>query len=57
MRQAALLLTTSDYQVDQVAHAVGYSSRSSFCRAFRTVYGSHPSDFIAKQQERSGLNV
>jgi AraC family transcriptional activator of mtrCDE len=44
MRQAANLLTANSLSVDQVARAVGYSSRSSFTRAFRQAYGSEPDE-------------
>lgn len=47
MRQAAVLLTTSDLPIDSVAHDVGYASRSSFVRAFRKTYGSDPSEYRA----------
>ena len=39
MTRAAELLASEVMTVDQVARAVGYSSRSSFARAFRIVYG------------------
>ena len=39
MRRAAELLASESRTIDQVARAVGYGSRSSFARAFRTVYG------------------
>ena len=47
MRQAAILLQADKLAVDQIAHAVEYSSRSSFLRAFRNAYGSDPSDYRA----------
>ena len=43
MGQAANLLSTDDYRVEQVAHLVGYTNRSSFCRAFRESHGHNPS--------------
>jgi AraC-like DNA-binding protein len=39
MRRARRLLDINILTIDQVAKAVGYASRSSFYRAFRTVYG------------------
>jgi AraC family transcriptional activator of mtrCDE len=45
MRQAAQHLKTLSLSVGQVAHSVGYASRSSFVRAFRGVYGSDPSAY------------
>jgi len=42
MRRARILLTTRTLTVDQVAEAVGYSSRPGFYRAFRKVYGEDP---------------
>jgi AraC family transcriptional activator of mtrCDE len=45
MRHAAALLTVNNISVDQAAHEVGYTSRSSFLRAFRKVTGFDPSDY------------
>jgi AraC family transcriptional activator of mtrCDE len=46
MRQAAgLLVTDKGLSIDQVASQAGYSSRSSFNRAFRTVYGCDPTEY------------
>lgn len=42
MQRAQTLLKTRRLKVKQVANAVGYSSRSSFCRAFRKAYGKDP---------------
>jgi AraC family transcriptional activator of mtrCDE len=42
MRHAARLLADGSLPVKQVAHTVGYNSRSSFIRAFRQVYGRDP---------------
>jgi AraC family transcriptional activator of mtrCDE len=39
MRRARTLLATGSLTIDQVASAVGYSSRSSFHRAFRKAFG------------------
>ncbi|MGU3450797.1 helix-turn-helix transcriptional regulator [Methylobacterium sp. 391_Methyba4] len=43
MRHAAMLLAGNKISVDQAAHEVGYTSRSSFLRAFRKVIGYDPS--------------
>jgi AraC family transcriptional regulator, activator of mtrCDE len=45
MRHAAVLLSSNTLSIYQVAHSVGYDSRTSFSRAFRKVYGSDPSEF------------
>jgi AraC family transcriptional activator of mtrCDE len=42
MRRAADLLAADTLSIDQVAHACGYCSRSSFSRAFQQVYGYFP---------------
>ena len=39
MRQAAALLNSNRLTVNQVAHRIGYRSRSSFLRTFRKAYG------------------
>lgn len=44
MRRARALLATRTLTHDQVASAVGYSSRSSFHRAFRKVYDGRQAD-------------
>jgi AraC family transcriptional activator of mtrCDE len=46
MRQAAgLLVSDKGSSIDQAAAQAGYSSRSSFCRAFRSVYGCDPTEY------------
>lgn len=45
MRHAAVLLSSNTLSVHQVAHSVGYGSRTSFSRAFRKVHGCDPSEF------------
>lgn len=42
MQEAAHLLRATDASVDDVAEAVGYSSRSSFAFAFRRAFGRSP---------------
>lgn len=42
MHRAAVLLTTTHLSIEQVSYSVGYASRSSFFRAFRSRYGSDP---------------
>ncbi|AOB30263.1 AraC family transcriptional regulator [Bordetella sp. H567] len=49
MRQAACMLITGELSVDQVARSVGYTSRSSFLKAFHDAYGVHPSDYRAQR--------
>lgn len=44
MRRARALLATQNFTTDRVASAVGYSSRSSFQRAFQKAYGKAPAD-------------
>lgn len=45
MRQAATLLEAGTLSIDQIANAVGYSSRSSFFKAFQKVYACEPSEY------------
>jgi transcriptional regulator GlxA family with amidase domain len=47
MRHAAKLLETQALNIDQVALAVGYNSRSSFSRAFRQAHGLEPREHRA----------
>ncbi len=44
MRRARALLATQNFTTERVAAAVGYSSRSSFHRAFQKTYGKAPAD-------------
>jgi AraC family transcriptional regulator, activator of mtrCDE len=44
MRRARALLATQNLTTDRVASAVGYSSRSSFHRAFQKAYGKERAD-------------
>jgi AraC family transcriptional activator of mtrCDE len=48
MRRAAQVLEMNSLSVGQVAHEVGYASRSSFIRAFRETYGVDPSEYRAR---------
>ena len=45
MRQAALQLQMSNLPVEQILRNAGYSSRSSFVKAFRASYGVDPSTY------------
>lgn len=47
MRRASNLLTANVLSIDQIAHAVGYASRSSFSRTFRHVFGNDPAEYRA----------
>ncbi|MGH6978757.1 MAG: helix-turn-helix domain-containing protein [Brevundimonas sp.] len=47
MHRAAAMLRTGGQSVEQIAHAVGYGSRSSFMRAFRQATGVNPSEYRA----------
>jgi len=53
MRQAATMLNAGRFTVDQVSYGVGYTSRSSFCRAFRRAYACDPSDYRATTQDKA----
>jgi AraC family transcriptional activator of mtrCDE len=59
MRHAATLLEAGTLSIDQVAGACGYTSRSSFFRAFQKSVGSDPSQFraAARQQFADTLKV
>ena len=45
LSQAKRLLMTSELSIDQIAEAVGYSSRSRFATAFRQRMGLNPKTF------------
>jgi AraC-like DNA-binding protein len=47
MRQASNLLTANVLSIEQIAHAIGYASRSSFSRVFRHAFGSDPAEYRA----------
>jgi AraC family transcriptional activator of mtrCDE len=44
MKQASTLLAGGALSIEQVAHLVGYASRSSFIRAYRDVLGHNPGE-------------
>lgn len=45
LRRARELLVTTDTPVDEIAHQVGFLSRSNFSRAFRKMYSVDPTSF------------
>jgi AraC-like DNA-binding protein len=47
MRQASNLLTANVLSIEQIAHAIGYASRSSFSRVFRRAFGNDPAEYRA----------
>ncbi|HEY4214916.1 MAG TPA: AraC family transcriptional regulator, partial [Steroidobacteraceae bacterium] len=47
MHRASNLLTANVLSIEQIAHAVGYASRSSFSRTFRHVFGNDPAEYRA----------
>jgi AraC family transcriptional activator of mtrCDE len=53
MRQAASMLISEDLSVDQIARTVGYTSRSSFLKAFQDAYGVQPSDYRAEHRDKA----
>jgi AraC-like DNA-binding protein len=48
MHEAAAQLRAGIFSIDQVAHNVGYRSRTSFARTFASAFGTHPSEYRAK---------
>lgn len=52
MRQAAVMLLTDELSIDRIARSVGYSSRSSFLKAFHDVYGTHPSEYRTQRRTK-----
>jgi AraC family transcriptional activator of mtrCDE len=54
MRQAARQLTAGALSVEEIAHATGYESRSSFVRAFRKAFGCDPTEHRALRKAAPG---
>lgn len=52
LRAAQRLLLSSKLPVKSVAAAVGYRSRSHFCRAFQAKYGDAPSTFRTRMEQQ-----
>jgi AraC family transcriptional activator of mtrCDE len=50
MHRAAAMLSANLLSLKQIAHAVGYTSPSSFFRAFRQTYGKDPLDYRASSR-------
>jgi AraC family transcriptional activator of mtrCDE len=53
MRKAAGLLAADTLHIDQIASLVGYASRSSFSRGFRSIYGVDPSEYRTDNRSRA----
>ncbi|MGI0485833.1 helix-turn-helix transcriptional regulator [Pantanalinema rosaneae CENA516] len=53
MHQAQQLLETGEMTVNQVAAAVGYTSRSSFYTAFRKQFGVGPNQYVMQRRKNS----
>lgn len=53
MRQAASMLTTDELSIDQISRSVGYTSRSSFLKAFHDAYGNYPTDYRAQRRNET----
>ena len=45
LRRAAMLLKTTSLPVEKIANSVGYSSRSSFSRAFKSLFKEDPAGY------------
>jgi AraC-like DNA-binding protein len=54
MRDAATQFEATQQSVEQVANSVGYSSRSSFVRAFLGVHGTSPSAYRPTETDPDG---
>jgi AraC-like DNA-binding protein len=52
MQRAAQLLSVDNSSIDEIANAVGYTSRSHFSRAFKDYSGLPPNNFRAEQLAR-----
>jgi len=46
LQKASLLLKTKNLTVSEIAYAIGFSSPSYFCQAFRDYYGISPKDYM-----------
>ena len=46
MQQACRLLQTSSLNIQEIAHNIGYASRSSFVAAFKKRYKMAPSQYF-----------
>lgn len=53
MRHAALLLTTKNMAVSEVAYATGFSSLSHFSTCFREHFGMSPSRYVALNKDKT----
>lgn len=48
MERAKILLKNTQLSVEEIAYMLGYSNQSNFYKAFRSVYGRSPREFIRK---------
>lgn len=56
LHKAAELLATTTLQIAQVAHAVGFSSRSNFSQAFHKQHGVDPTRFRQQTTSRQRMD-
>lgn len=52
LRRAARLLLKSGLTVEEIANQTGYNSSKYFCRCFKRLYGSSPSDYAKSQPQQ-----
>lgn len=50
LKQAAVLLVSDNYNISDVAFALGFSNLSHFSSAFREFYGLSPRDYVEKKR-------
>jgi AraC-like DNA-binding protein len=50
MEHSHMLLSEANLTLDAVAHRVGYTDTSNFCRAFKAYFGASPRRFYHKEQ-------
>lgn len=57
MRRAAELLETTNFKIEAVAQAVGYSNPFVFSNAFTRCFGWRPSEYRRKQHKKSAATM
>ena len=51
IKNAIELLKSTNYSVEKIAQMVGYSSRSQFCKNFKSVKNRTVSEYMKKRSE------
>ena len=53
LKKAAELLSTGEYQINEIAYLVGFNTPSYFSKCFQNQFGLLPRDFASKTRDKN----